>query len=68
MLCEAVCVIPGFSRVAGVEKGGHRQQTRAGKCVYVCVHVHAGVCARVCVSVCVCKVGGVKKKRGTAES
>lgn len=33
MLREAVCVMPGFSRVAGGEKGEHRQQTRGGRCV-----------------------------------
>lgn len=48
MLCEAVCVIPGFSRVAGVEKGGHRQQTRAGKCVCVWVCVCTQVVAFFC--------------------
>lgn len=58
MLCEAVCVIPGFSRVAGVEKGGHRQQTRAGKCVCVCMCVCP--CTLVCVSVC--KDGGGEEK------
>lgn len=51
---EAVCVMPGF-RVAGREKGEHRQQTRGGR----------GVCVRVCVC---CVLEGLDRKRGTAES
>ena len=49
-----MCVVLAFSRIVGEEKGGHRHQTRAGRCVCLCV------CVCVCVSVrtCVFVLGG----------